>query len=1397
MPRITKRFSNAVVSAVVLAALFFFWLTPFFAGAQDSILPFYRVSVDIQKPQEQFFIDRTFYGNQAFLAFDIFDGNDAQEQPLAWTNTANWTFNVSYAYDQYDTGKYYIAQSSIISNRVYFLGATNLWFSPRDNYFVELIGTHVAGYVKTFGQGFMNQDFSPGADSNVTVQMGAYNLSWWTNNVGQMTVSNATRIAALETSTWTSVRTILTNTTWSASIVTQQLVIQIVTNAPGSGTSTGIVALTIGGGLLSSTNTSTGTVVDVTLTTNAVQIAMSGLFLTYTQGFGGDMTGPFSNLQIAAGAVGTTELDTNVNARLTEAQAAYAWGSWSQGIYGATSDFYLNTNGQPQIRTGAVTTVEILDATIAAGDIATNVPLTTFTNPDGLASTSAVLGVWVAVTNLQGLVSTQLLAQGVINTNASTALGTASNALRSSIGLGVTNHAGLGLAFTNQTLAQGVINTNVAGYGITNDARVGLVEANFASAASNEAYDITSTNTKPQRVLSDFNADALLASTTVGAACTNCGMSTNMLVNGSFAAGGAFWTFGGGANSNAGSGGQLLVAGNTSGTAVQSNQFAASAGPWELSYTNTATDATGSVVVSFGGYDHVQAGALTGLQAWIIYPQNTNGYLFTANVTGSTAGAWKNLTLKKIFTGTVGGVYGSFDYLNVSNATIKGTVTAASFSGGNTGYLALVTGGAVLGQTVVSNNFLSGSYNIISAGGVFNAIVGGIYNRTEDDFSFIGGGYSNIAEANYVGVIAGRENNINGDYSAIIAGKFNMVGGENSVAIGGRSNVVNGTDSIGAGVDAVAGYTRSFVWSDGMTNDFGSTASNQFAVHASGGIRLAGGPIYGDGTGLSNLPAGSITGALPAIDGSLLTGVIAAGTNSVSAIKVSEATNTYVGTVPLNSSATIQFSATATGPTASVLSGALTGINGAGVTGPVAITSLQAIPVLTVAVTSAESTWDASTKTLTLDTNDSGAASGVTLLNGTNGSVTIDAGSNIAVTRTNGNINIAGSAGGSGATQAIATVGSSTVTSTISGATLSWSNAAAASGGASVYAPYATNSIAPTGGSHTVSAATKDSAILSGINHTLSGWGNVILGGWNNKNDALFGAVVGGGYLCGISNGVYYSATLGGVYSYILSDNSYVGPGESCRILATSPYSVVGGGLGNYVAANSAKSVVGGGQDNIGGAFSVTAGGQGNSTAGGTAAAVSGGANNLVDGSYSSVAGGRVNVVHANHSFVGGGDYQTIDSLSHYSAILGGGNNSISNSAKGNIVLGGYNNNVATGVEMSVVWGERANAKHSGSFVLADNRHGEPNGYTDAWETVSTIQSNEFIGRFKNGMHLTPDGDGTTNRWDVTGLKIVTNANVFLYAPGWVGSQLLDVGSNRVYYALGMTTNDWKGTNLN
>jgi len=185
--------------------------------------------------------------------------------------------------------------------------------------------------------------------------------------------------------------------------------------------------------------------------------------------------------------------------------------------------------------------------------------------------------------------------------------------------------------------------------------------------------------------------------------------------------------------------------------------------------------------------------------------------------------------------GVVGGGYGNqagnadSNLSNSSYATVSGGVDneasgGASFVGGgesNTavGSHAVISGGSS-NQTNGNNATIGGgNENSIYAFGA--TIGGGDGNRIENDWATIGGGWGN---ENY------------GDYATIGGGYDNTINTNLGTIPGGASNIVEEEYGFAAGRRAIAAHQGVFVWADSTNADFSSTASNQFAVRANGGV---------------------------------------------------------------------------------------------------------------------------------------------------------------------------------------------------------------------------------------------------------------------------------------------------------------------------------------------------------------------------------------------------------------------------------------------------------------------------------------------------------------------------------------------------------------------------------
>lgn len=111
-------------------------------------------------------------------------------------------------------------------------------------------------------------------------------------------------------------------------------------------------------------------------------------------------------------------------------------------------------------------------------------------------------------------------------------------------------------------------------------------------------------------------------------------------------------------------------------------------------------------------------------------------------------------------------------------------------------------------------------------------------NAASGDFSFVGGGMSNAAIGGQSFVGGGESNGAVGLRSAVSGGMGNISSGKFSFVGGGAANTAGGDHSFAAGHRAKAAHNGTFVWASGGSNDFASTATNQFLIQASGGVGI-------------------------------------------------------------------------------------------------------------------------------------------------------------------------------------------------------------------------------------------------------------------------------------------------------------------------------------------------------------------------------------------------------------------------------------------------------------------------------------------------------------------------------------------------------------------------------
>jgi hypothetical protein len=180
---------------------------------------------------------------------------------------------------------------------------------------------------------------------------------------------------------------------------------------------------------------------------------------------------------------------------------------------------------------------------------------------------------------------------------------------------------------------------------------------------------------------------------------------------------------------------------------------------------------------------------------------------------------------------TVGGGYGN----TASNldATIGG-------GGGNTasGKHATVGGGSRNIASGFDATIAGGSYNMVSG---THATVGGGSENTAPGFdATVAGGAGNTASGTHAAVGGGVSNQATDIYATVGGGYANTAGGSFSSVPGGSLNQATGDHSFASGHRAMVGLAHSgaFLYADANDFDFHSAAANEFAVRATGGVRL-------------------------------------------------------------------------------------------------------------------------------------------------------------------------------------------------------------------------------------------------------------------------------------------------------------------------------------------------------------------------------------------------------------------------------------------------------------------------------------------------------------------------------------------------------------------------------
>jgi hypothetical protein len=220
-------------------------------------------------------------------------------------------------------------------------------------------------------------------------------------------------------------------------------------------------------------------------------------------------------------------------------------------------------------------------------------------------------------------------------------------------------------------------------------------------------------------------------------------------------------------------------------------------------YSNSATQAGATVA---GG----QLNRATGPQASALGGINNEAFGFASTIAGGA-----NNRASSLYS-TIGG--GEENAISNTHATIAGGNANQAH-----GYVSAIGGG--YDNRVMADN---------------STVAGGWGNRALTAGSTIGGGYNNFSYGNDSTIAGGNSNFTTNNYATVGGGLANRAHGQAATIPGGSANETRGDYSFAAGRQALANHAGSFVWADAAGSNFASTASNQFAVRANGGVRIQG-----------------------------------------------------------------------------------------------------------------------------------------------------------------------------------------------------------------------------------------------------------------------------------------------------------------------------------------------------------------------------------------------------------------------------------------------------------------------------------------------------------------------------------------------------------------------------
>ncbi len=791
---------------------------------------------------------------------------------------------------------------------------------------------------------------------------------------------------------------------------------------------------------------------------------------------------------------------------------------------------------------------------------------------------------------------------------------------------------------------------------------------------------------------------------------------------------------------------------------------------------NTA-GALGATVAG-GGSNQATAGAATvggGSRnlATALYATVGGGFENKANGARATVGGGDNNVAQGQFATIAGGHFNSAQATNSAVGGGDGNIASgdtATIGGGAgnqaAGHYATVGGGigntAVVTASTVSgglNNAASGIEATVSGGGENTAsgwratVAGGADHTASGAYATVSGGFYSEATQTAATVGGGSMNSAGGAYATVGGGANNLAGGQYATIPGGQYNSAGGNYSLAAGRRAISGHTGAFVWADATDATFASTADNQFAVRATGGVSLttAGKGVTVDG---SKVWTAGNDGAGSGLDADLLDGQHASslaqiththGASDITSGLLDNARFSAVadllseGMLDNNADDDLMFRSQSDGryvnegqvnsvTSAMIVDAGITftdiGQNGCAA-GEVMKWSGTAWACAPDIVGGAGASWSLTGNAgTTPGTNFLGTTDNQALEVKVNGqrSLRVEPGSSPnLIGGYSGNVvtggAVGGAIGGGGANGEVNRVTDDY--GTVGGGR---KNEAGDNTGATNSASYAT-----VGGGHNNQASRAMATVAGGESNSASSPGATVGGGESNSASGLYATVAGGGGWEGLTprpNAATGVATTVGGGQGNVAGRSYATVAGGLVNIAGAPYATVSGGDHNS-ASNDWAVVAGGASNTASGQYAVVSGGNDNTAAGNFAGVVAGSSNDA-NGNKSVVGGGHGNQTTAEFGVIGGGAFNTAGDR----AVVAGGTQ---NNAQGKwaTISGGYSNTI-TSTAGTIPGGLEAAATHYGELAYASgsfSKVGDAQAslYVLRNETTSAVTTTLFL----------------------------------------------------------------------